>query len=237
MALMKRVRIGITGTTGLLMDSPAGIYPKRGKDPRSAMEQATAKAWRDEDGRLAVPGEALWFCKLNGGKTVKCGKGNWSTGKTSRIPGAVDWQVGFAELRHSELVPDTQRIPNSAGSRSIVSRGLVHEWACEFEYDIDVEQMSPEECREIWEHAGIRVGLGCKRPERRGLNGKFAVTLFECDGTPVNAIRAKTKDTTADVGVAAEEPAYAAAGVKQNGKSRQKLGATAKTGMKRTSSR
>ncbi len=187
MALI-RIGIGIEGTTPLLCNrftdaaAMAATSGTRGssKDKGTEREQAEEKLYKDEGGRLVIPGPNLFRCVIDAGTFFKAGKSKVTTQKNSLIPACVSLDAVVVPIQHTEpWTVDTRpvRIP-ATGGRILCYRPCFHDWKLEFEVELDTDLIGVKLFREIVDAAGRRIGLGDFRPDRKGPFGKFSVVKW-----------------------------------------------------------
>lgn len=87
-----------------------------------------------------------------------------STGKPI-TDDAADWEVWL-----KRVVVQRQGI--------VRARGLIHDWACDLEFEYDTEGLAPEEVAPIIHAAGKFPGVGDYRPGTKGPFGRYRVTAL-----------------------------------------------------------
>jgi hypothetical protein len=191
---VERINCVIEGTTPLLLNrftdaaAQAATSGQRGSslagDKGSPREQAEAKLYVGQDGKLVIPQPNLFRCLIDAGKFFKAGKSKVTTQKSSLIPACVS--IPEVEIPIDSVDPwdvDTRavRIP-STGGRILCHRPCFHDWRLSFEIELDTEIMGVKLMREIVDCAGKRIGLGDFRPDCKGPFGKFVVTSWVIEG-------------------------------------------------------
>ncbi|MDP3703590.1 MAG: hypothetical protein Q8R78_04320 [Candidatus Omnitrophota bacterium] len=149
-------------------------------DRGTPMEQAEASLYKDESGRLIMPGPNLFRCLIEAGKFFKAGKSKITTQKTSMIPACLSVVDIVIPIQHKEpWTVDARpvRIP-STGGRIIRYRPCFHDWSMSFELELDTSMINEKLLRSIVDAAGSRIGLGDFRPDTKGPFGKFVVTKW-----------------------------------------------------------
>ena len=186
---MLNLKIRIEGVTPLLlnrfhdeaqMKATSGAGTVAVGDRGTPKEQAEKKLYRDENGTLVVPQPNLFRCILDAGKFFKAGKSKVTTIKSSLIPACLSIDQLVIPIHHKEpWCVDTRpvRIP-STGGRILCHRPIFHDWALEFDAELDTDIISPKVMRDIVDAAGKRIGLGDFRPDCKGPFGKFVVTRW-----------------------------------------------------------
>lgn len=166
----------MAATSGARASSIAG-------DKGTPREQAEAKLYVGQDGKLVIPSPNLFRCIIDGGSFFKAGKSKITTQKSSLIP-------AFVALPEIEYVIDAVdpwevdtravRIP-STGGRILCHRPCFHDWRLAFEIELDTEGFDVKLMRQIVDAAGKRVGLGDFRPACKGPFGRFTVVAWKVD--------------------------------------------------------
>lgn len=186
---MKKLKIGIEGTTGLLMHSCKAMKRAEGVGGRMAKteilspeKEAESYTYRDKDGFLFIPNRSIKAMILHV-------SARWKTGKQAVKP----LVAGNTRVLPEEiLIKDDNGHPIKTYEidiRSVVLRGkdrilrarpYIKNWKAEFElyYDEIIFPRS-EVFRNIIEDAGNKCGLMDNRPQRYGENGMFKVTNFD----------------------------------------------------------
>lgn len=188
---MKTFDITIEGITPLLCNNfhdAAALAATNGSrssmavgDKGSPREQASAKLYRDEDGRCVIPQPNLFRCIIDAGKYFKAGKTKVTTQKSSLIPACVEIEGLHCLIDHKDdWDVDTRpvRIP-ATGGRILAHRPRFNDWRLTFTANLDESEMSAKLFREIVDAAGRKIGLGDFRPDCKGPFGKFVVIKWE----------------------------------------------------------
>lgn len=193
---MKRKQISLTieGTTPLLMNryteaamekAESGTAMSVVGDRGTPREQAAPKVYLDSKGRPVIPGPNLFSCIMEAGKYHKVGKKQVTTGRSSLIPAGIS----VTEIESPLLGPDDKPAAWEVDSRPIVNpatrgRRLCHRprfdaWRVSFVLDVDAGMFDVKFVRQLVDDAGVRVGLGDFRPDRKGPFGKFKVVRWD----------------------------------------------------------
>jgi hypothetical protein len=191
-----KFQVRIEGTTPMLQnrfsdeaaeDATSGTRTSSAAGSKGTpREQATEKLYLSVDGEtLMVPQPNIFKSIMEGGRFFKNGRSKITTQKSSLFPGAVsllgiDNPVEIPILHKEPWTIDTRavRIP-ATGGRILCHRPCFHDWALEFELDVDEKEMHPKLVREIVDAAGKKIGLGDFRPDCKGMFGKYVVTKWE----------------------------------------------------------
>ncbi len=151
-------------------------------DKGSPEEQAKGKLYMD-DGKACIPQPNLFRCVIDAGKFFKNGKSKVTTLKSSLIPSCVeiapnDVMIPIQSKGGWSVDTRAVRIP-STGGRILTHRPIFHDWALEFDADLDESEMGVKLFRDIVDAAGRKIGLGDFRPDCKGPFGKFVVVRWE----------------------------------------------------------
>jgi hypothetical protein len=142
----------------------------------SPREQAAAKAYKDGDGNLYLPGTNIFACIVQAGIFHKVGKSKLTTQKTSLIPAGIQIMDLVCPLSSCAWEVDSRSVViPSTGGRIMAHRPRVDEWECCFSLDVDNEMFSEKSVRLLIEDAGKKIGLGDFRPARKGPFGRFSI--------------------------------------------------------------
>ena len=191
---MKTISITIRGVTPLLQNrfteaaelavSNAGKRALNGHKgtPR---EQAEPKCYRDAEGRFILPGINVFRSIIDAGKYSKSGRSKITTQKSSMIPAFASIDTLECLLTDHDDNPLTDFevdsravvIP-STGGRIMAHRPRFDQWQLSFILQLDTSECDEKLMRSIVDDAGSKIGLGDFRPDRKGLFGKFKVTLW-----------------------------------------------------------
>lgn len=153
-------------------------------DRGTPREQAEKKLYTGQDGKPVIPQPNIFKAIIEGGRFFKAGKKQITTQKSSMIPACVEMnEVEYPIAHQQPWETDTRavRIPSS-GARILCHRPCFHDWALDFELELDTEIMDVKLLRSIVDAAGKRIGLGDFRPDNKGPFGKFVVTKWEANG-------------------------------------------------------
>lgn len=188
---MSRITVTIEGISPLLMnrfteEAELSVSNGRSKatkakkgDPR---EQATPKAYVDEDGFLYIPGQNIFASIIQAGTFFKAGKVKCTTQKSSLIPAGIILETMICSLDTKEFEVDSRRVViPSTGGAIMAHRPRLDSWKTTFSLLTDDDMFEPDFVREIVDAAGSKVGLGDYRPQRKGPFGRFVVTSWKVE--------------------------------------------------------
>jgi hypothetical protein len=147
-------------------------------------QEAEWGSYRFEDGTLCIPTRHFLRSFIEAGKAFKIPKSRANFSKAAaagiRAPEGV---TGFALLdsNNKPLRDYTVHIGRVVIARASVMRARpwLEPWACETEFLLDTDAMSPDVFADIIGYAGARVGIGDWRPEKSGQFGCWTVTSLE----------------------------------------------------------
>jgi len=183
------IDISIAGVTPLLLnkftDEAAAKATSRTTaaitgDNGTPMEQAESKLYRHE-GKIIMPQPNLFKCIMEGGRFFKAGRSKITTQKSSLIPACVSMNAAFYTLQSKEgWSVDSRPVRNpSTGGRFLCYRPVFHDWAIDFDMELDASLIDEKLLREIVDCSGKRIGLCDFRPDCKGPFGKFVVTKWD----------------------------------------------------------
>ena len=184
-----RVKVEIAGVTGLLMnrfgeDAEAavgsGTRPTFSGDKGTPRDQASKKAYADQDGQLYIPGANIFASIINAGIFHKVGKKQLTTAKTSLIPAGCIVEDLICPLGTDKWEVDSRSVVNpSTSGRMMCHRPRLDQWSLSFTLNIDTTVFDPKLIRAVVDDAGKKIGLGDFRPQRKGPFGRFVVTKWQ----------------------------------------------------------
>ena len=187
--MSKKVKVTITGITPLLMNRfhennevkvSSGLSAVSISGRGTPREQATLKAYANDDGELFIPGPNIFSCLIQAGKFHKAGKSKITTLKSSLIPAGVGIMDLVCPLGTSHFEVDSRSVViPSTGGRIMAHRPRLDEWSLSFTVEVDTDMFDLKTVRLLLDDAGKKVGLGDFRPDRKGPFGKFTVTCWQ----------------------------------------------------------
>ena len=186
---MVRFKTTIQGASDLLQSNCQVMELKQPKSPEQIPEWLEAQTYRGEDNNLYHPSAAIRNSFLEGAKLLKIGKKNAKTvlmGIVSIYP-----EMYIPLVRNGESIKDYEKLTTSAvnnnmgkGVRIITHRPkIVLPWEMEFIFEVnndyfDINDTSKKQLQDIFNQAGMMIGIGCWRPQKSGLFGRFQVKEF-----------------------------------------------------------
>lgn len=186
---MKRVTVEIRGVTPLLIhrfteQSEQAKSTRRivvqNKDP---LEEATQNAYIAKDGTYYFNAFSIPACMGNAGSNHK----NRGSRKTLRfvVPSAVTVTSdtitilnGDGPAKRFEVDSRPVTIPATKG-RIMRHRPRFDQWGAKFDLMVNDDLIDPQMAHQLLTEAGIGIGIGDFRPEKRGPFGTFQVTRWE----------------------------------------------------------
>ena len=186
---MKTIQVEIRGITPLLIhrfseDAEASKKTRRvevnNRDPR---EEATKHAYIAKDGTFYFSSFAIPGAMGNAGASHK------ATGsrKSLRfvVPSAVRMTTdavtilnGSGPAKNFEVDSRPVTIPATKG-RIMRHRPRFDQWGAKFDLHINDDLLSVEMAHQLLSEAGLSIGIGDFRPEKRGPFGTFRVTAWK----------------------------------------------------------
>ena len=165
------INVTIEGVAPLLMNCFTGEIERNG----TPHEQAAKKAYRNNDtDELEFPCQNIMACLIEAGDNF------FSTSESERIPTSLQVLGITIPLGTKDFKVDSRSvICRSTGERVMCHRPRIDEWQLSFKIFADDAIFSMNLVRELFEHAGLVVGLGDYRPGRRGPFGRFVVKKFQ----------------------------------------------------------
>lgn len=185
---MAELRFTIKGVTPLIMHNPAGSMKtggtglKRKEIPTPEAEAASAR-YLDGQGHLIFPAVGVRESLITGAKGYKIGR--FAAGST--LSGAIilveEWFSIYDE--DGELWPDDRYIIDTR--RAVVEeKGVMRSraklsvpWFLKGAFGFVPELAPLDTVRTVLDRAGIVVGIGDYRPEKRGWFGRYVVVSLE----------------------------------------------------------
>jgi len=187
---MKSIEVEIRGTTPLLIhrfaESAEQAKATRRQivsnvDPRTEAEKV---AYKDNQGRFYFNSFSIPACMGNAGSGHKMR----GSRKTLRfiVPSAVRMTDESVIICNGNGTPANDfevdsrpvTIPSTKG-RVMRHRPRFDQWSAHFTMMVDDKQMDVETAHQLLNEAGVNIGIGDFRPEKRGPFGCFRVTKFE----------------------------------------------------------
>jgi hypothetical protein len=194
---MKLFEIVLQGRSPLLMNKMSeeiliSLTDKTKKASKTAAkpsleEQAASKVYV-VDGAPVIPVQNLMASLIECGKYIRLdGKRQLSTSSSSMLPGFLFFEDqhlplldvsngsqgnwGVAQWRYSLM---QGRNPNGGEAVPVV-RPMFERWGCVVRVQLDTESIPESTFRQLFDWAGLRVGLMDFRPARKGTFGQFIV--------------------------------------------------------------
>jgi len=212
--MLKTVDIEITGIQPLLVHrfqdenaQPKATRKVRTSDTVDTRAEALKAANVTEDGRHYLSSFAVIGAMTNAGANHKM----VGSRKSLRfiVPSAVRWPVDAEPILEilvegvpaRDFIVDARpvTIPATKG-RIMRYRPRYEGWTMRFRLLVDTSLMSVEMAHTLLNEAGVQIGIGDFRPEKRGPFGTFRVTRFEVieEETEENSPAAATSTSAAE---------------------------------------
>jgi len=172
-------KVEVKGSSALLMNryvegTIEEIKVRKGEARQKPVEN---KLYLDKDGKPYVPSTYLRGALVEAGKNVKIAGKQRSTyskliGSTVSVaPDAISIKPGTWEPYTITAVNPMTR------GRMSVTRPRFNDWSLSFSI-IATDDIPEDKMAAILEEAGRFVGIGDWRPQKKGMFGKFTVTMF-----------------------------------------------------------
>jgi hypothetical protein len=190
---MKHIDVVITGESPLICNNfydEAAIAATEGTRPAAVghrgtpRQQAEKRLYKGIDGRLIIPQPNVYRNIIDGGQFFKVGKSKVTTTKSSMIPSLLE-VYGHENPAEIPIISkegwrvDTRAVRIPGGGRILIHRPMFDDWRLEFGIGLDLDIMTEEFLRQIFDAAGRRVGLGDFRPGCKGPFGRWVVAHWE----------------------------------------------------------
>lgn len=188
---LKVIEVQVQGITPLLMNRMteeqllqirSGVKkPKSKRTEESPREEAERKVYALPTGEPYFPTENLMAALIAAGQYVRLdGKRQASTTKSSLVPGFLALQEPYLLLRPGEWEPDLRAGRNPNGGEAVcLVRPRFDRWGFEVTTLLDNAIVGEVTCRELFEIALSRVGIGDFRPQRKGIFGRGAIVKWK----------------------------------------------------------
>ncbi len=200
MSKLIQYRIAATGVAPMLQNPMTDEVLNEllgGKSARKAIvtditptQRAEKKLCLGPNGEFGFPANYLFAALIDAGRHVQYeGKSKVSTRETSLMPAFLsivpdvvnDEGDGFIPFTDQSVkwVADKRRGVLAANKAAVaIVRPKFPSWAFEVTIEVDLEQISIEKVKSLFEIAGRQSGIGDFRPSKRGPFGRFAVMDF-----------------------------------------------------------
>lgn len=168
------------------------VLPDLKSEREPVLQELAVVRLYTEDGKIGLPGHALFACLRDTGKGIKVGRRKVSVGSvrthgSTVLPAFMDAESPFLPLEHSGWKPHYCFLkPHELRLRRADYRVVVYprfdEWAIEGTLIVHMHMgFTLEHAVELVRLAGEKVGLGSMRGERKGyVNfGSFRAARFE----------------------------------------------------------
>jgi hypothetical protein len=183
---MLRVSVTIEGLSPYMphrFNETAEVAVSGGASPVSNLDRGTPKEiaesflYKDREGNPVIMQPAIFGSIMQAGKFHKLGKSKITTQQTSLVPGYMTVAGTYFLIDHHQpwrVDSRPVRIP-STGGRIIQHRPIFDDWKATFEIEIFDGGFSEKLVRQLVDDAGLRIGIGDLRPEKKGPYGRFKV--------------------------------------------------------------
>lgn len=157
----------------------------------SVYDEAAGKIYRDADGNVGIPTLNLFAALVEAGRDIQfAGKRNISTATSTKLYSFMNIREDFLPFMGKPTwIPDKRRGTNpNGGEMVVIVRPRFDEWSFQATVDINEERAAPERAQQLFQEAGLGIGLCDFRPARRGPFGQFEVAEWKviASGKPAN---------------------------------------------------
>lgn len=173
---MKNVKVKIFGTASLLMNrmpqATAEKVIKKKTDVINPLEDATKKAYHDEENGFYLPSDMIEGCLREAGKNIKSGRGTLK----KIVLASIFCKTEKVKLKCEKKGVDSRfSIHPSTGNGVMCNRMRFDGWSVEFELEFDEERVDPKTLEELIIEGGKVIGMGSYRPKF----GRFKLDEFK----------------------------------------------------------
>lgn len=178
----KEINVTIQGTSPLLFNRfrDASIEGKSKRKAGAEQEQVVEdKLYFDGNNKICTPSTHIIGSLINASKNFQI-KGKGKSTYSKLVGSSVEVEEELITHKNQKWIPYTISAVNPmTRGRMMVTRPRMDNWELSFKLILKDEGISLETIKEILDYAGIYVGIGDWRPEKKGKFGKFIVTKFE----------------------------------------------------------
>ena len=183
------IKIIISGVTPLICNrftdraalaATTGVSSNDRGEPLSPKEQAQEKLYM-EKGKPCIPQPNMLASIIEGGRFHKIKNRSVTTQQRSMVPSCFDIIGTMIPIKSKdgwEVDERPVRIPTTGG-RILAYRPKFQDWKLDFTATLNTEIISVVLMRQIIDDAGVRIGLGDYRPDRKGPFGKYKVDKWQ----------------------------------------------------------
>lgn len=188
---LKLIEVQVQGVTPLLMNRMTEEQllqirsgtkkPKTKRREELPREEAARKVYTLPTGEPYFPTENLMAALIAAGQYVRLdGKRQASTTKSSLVPGFLTLQEPYLPLDPGTWEVDVRGGRNPNGGEAVcLVRPRFDKWGFEVTALLDTVVVGEATCRELFEIALSRIGLGDFRPQRKGIFGRSVITKWK----------------------------------------------------------
>lgn len=157
--------------------SRSSIKVKEDRDPRDVAKDLL---FEDEKG-IYLPKAYIRAAVIQAGVFTKAGKKQLTNSETSIIPAGLKIVTEKCYLYNPDPKKklawevDMRPITLASGGKDVAVRPRIDVWAADVEAMIDPEIISEGVARLLFDDAGLKVGVGVFRVERKGDYGQFRI--------------------------------------------------------------
>jgi hypothetical protein len=138
----------------------------------------------NEEGHPCVPAEMLWACLKSAGRHFKVGKRQLATSQTTilhffvEITGTSMFRLanGTRDLTVEDMQVNIDNVFNQSSKMVTSYKPRFDNWSISVPFSLNISPiggLTLSDYQDIFRIAGMGYGIGSRRPERGGNNGKF----------------------------------------------------------------
>lgn len=179
---MQEFNVTIEGVTPLLQNRFLEAQLEGGSKKKTGAERALdphAKLYVLPDGTIYQPAVCITRCLVDAGKNFQI-KGKRKATYSKLFGSSIAVEPDAIPHKNQKWIPFSISAVNPmTKGRMMVVRPMFQEWKLSFALQVLDEGITMEVVKEALDYAGMYVGIGDWRPEKKGKYGKFIVTKFE----------------------------------------------------------
>ena len=176
---MQEIKVTIQGVTPLLQNRFLQSQIEGGSKKKTGAERAQdplAKLYTLPNGTLYQPAVCITRCLIDAGKNFQI-KGKQKATYSKLFGSSISVEPDAITHKIQKWAPFTISAVNPmTKGRMIVTRPMFEKWALDFRLQVLDDGIPIEVVKEALDYAGMYVGIGDWRPEKKGKYGKFIVT-------------------------------------------------------------
>ena len=178
---MKKAKVTIKGISPLLFNrfAEAELDPAPGPKEPNKIKDPANKLYRLPDGKIYTPYTHIQGSLTDAAKQFQI-KGNKRSTYSKLFGSQVEINPDAIVHKHQGWdVFSISAVNPSTRGRIMTHRPMLKEWELDFIIDYNTDAIPDEVLKSVMDYAGLYVGIGDWRPDKKGKFGKFMVTKFE----------------------------------------------------------